>query len=80
MEWILYGVATSIIVGGAFALYKRRRKTTLLKHDLSLGRTRQTESTRDGIRAEQVFTDAHRGAGSMPDDSGPQLWVTSARI
>jgi len=53
------------------AIYEWRKKTTILKHDFSLDETTQSESSRDGYRAAQAFSDAHRTGGSISGNGGP---------
>ena len=71
MELFVFGIIGLFVIGAGLAIYEWRKKTTILKHDFSLDETTQSESSRDGYRAAQAFSDAHRTGGSVSGSGGP---------
>lgn len=56
-------VALVLIAGVAIAIYERRKKTTLLKHDFNQANNEQTEADRELERSRQGMREAHIRSG-----------------
>jgi hypothetical protein len=57
MEWIVGLFFAFVVVGLGIAIYERRKKTVVLKHDLHLLSQNQTETDRENARAIGAMRD-----------------------
>ena len=64
MEWIVGTVAGVAIIGAAVAVYERRTRKMILKHDFNLDTRGPSEADRAAERAAEAFV---RPLGGAPD-------------
>ncbi|WP_375228279.1 hypothetical protein [Roseobacter sp. S98] len=62
MTWLLWGSAALFVTGVGLAIWERRKKRTLLAHDLNATGP-QTDADRERIRTEDALINRHSFGG-----------------